>query len=229
MNDIKHFILFLFLLLATNSNAHGSFSFSSKDKFDLIENNIDTTKLKFIKTIKGTCYNKESSMIQLYNSLRDKAFYLGANSYKFKNKSIIDSNNTIEIYIDTYWISDSLKKINDSYHEKNAIYIFGSDLSSKSITFFSFNNIKMALLSGSYFKYVGKIGDKVNINKGGILGSTYTINYKEDRSSIFLTFKGLQFSDATYPTMGIGITTGSILFLDDCMGRFLVLLLKEKI
>lgn len=229
MKSISQILVFLFILLASNIFAHNLMSTRNKDTFDLIENIIDTNEIKFIKAYKGTCFNKESSMIQLFNSLRNRAINCGANGYKFKSQTFIDSNNTIEIFIDAYWISDSLKIINNSYHEKNAIYIFGSDLARKSIMHFRFNEIKTSVQSGTYFKYVGNIGERVTINKGGLFGATLYLNFKNVRSSVYISFKGFSVFDPPYTNGGlsIGWNTGRIIHIDEYLGRFLTFLLKE--
>lgn len=220
---MKKLTISIFLLISFFGNA-------KIIDFIFLENNIDTTSIQFIKTIK--CIGKAQENIpSLFKAIKTEAQNLGANCFKLRHFSR-DSSNIITLTLDTYFASDSILVINDDSHPRNTVFIFCNDKNSKESHTFNLNKEKKTIKSGTYYKYKLKEGEEVKINKGGIFGATVWIKWEQNRQARFLSITGFSVADprqpGPYPTAGasISFTTGSMAYIDKNMGRLLVEVLK---
>ena len=237
----RQIIIFAFLLFSKLINAQSIeiicksdfISTSTDNDFSFIERTLDTTSLHFIARIKAIGKDNDTNIETLYKAIKDASHKLGANCFKFDDYKRQDSLNISMLVLDVYLGSDSLLNLNFLKHEKNVVYIFGSEKKSNKIYTFKLNNKKQIIKSGSFYKYQNKVGQEVKINKGGLFGATLWIKWRENKAATFLTLTGLGLSGATiqppkYGTIGLTINTGRIYYLDGNLGHLLVLLLKQS-
>ena len=88
--------------------------------FDLIEKEVDTTRIQYIATLRSVGADKNATIQELYYALKRKSNFFGANGFRILEYNA--SKGTL--LADVYYLTDTLFKENLSYHEKNFIYIF---------------------------------------------------------------------------------------------------------
>jgi len=199
------------------------------EAFSFIENQMDTSKLIYVATLRATGKDKKESLHTLFYFLRDKAKKMDANSYKF-----ISYNDSLKILTaDVYFASDTLLKEIAAQHEKNTVYIFCNEKASAGTYNFKVNKIRKTISSGTYYRHVNNQDEEVEINKGGFTGMTVWIKWMENKPSTFLSLTGFGIADpAPYPGVGPGVgvafNTGKLSYIDSDLGYLLVSLLKES-
>lgn len=113
--------------------------------------------------------------------------------------------------------------------EKNVVYIFASTHHSDKPSSFKIDNVKKELAGGAYLRRNVDSGQEVKISKGGMMGATMWIRWKQDKPATFLTLTGLGLAETPFTPgqINVGFTMGRISYMDDDLGRLLALLLEK--
>ncbi len=194
--------------------------------FDLIEKEVDTTRIQYIATLRSVGADKNATIQELYYALKRKSNFFGANGFRILEYNA--SKGTL--LADVYYLTDTLFKENLSYHEKNFIYIFCREKVSDKKYNFKINGEKKFIHGGEYFRMANLMSTK--INKGGVLGATVWIEENQGRPSTFLAMDGFKIFDpmASSPrynnSSAIAISTGGLSYIEGGLGRILLRYLK---
>jgi hypothetical protein len=136
--------------------------------FEYIEDRNDTSKLKYIATLKITdkTYNYKGVIGRwLYERFYSTAHKLGADAFCLKKYSCSDSNATI--IIDVYFAGNNFLKINQSKRIKNKIYLFGEKGKAKKDTAkFYLNDTLTKFNTAEYFIINASLDKKYNLALG---------------------------------------------------------------
>lgn len=203
----------------------------SDDKdFAFIESSTDITALKFVATLKITGVDKLASLETVYFKAKEKAHELGANSFKLSDYVQNDNPRQSMLTVDVYNGNDSILNVNFANHEKNVVYIFGSERKSNETYSFKIDNVRQELKSGTYYRHENKEGQEIKINKGGLTGATMWIKWKKDKPATFLTLTGfgLGGGQVPYGTVGVSFNTGRINYIDGNLGHLLIQLMSDQ-
>lgn len=229
-------ILFFLCLIITNMViaqdveiiSKGNFSSEEKPKvFAFLETKTDTMPLKYVACFKSAGPYKKTTISDLFSKIKIEAQTLGANCFRLKSYNY-DSTN-ITIVLDTYFGDDSLLHRNFANHEKNVVFVFCSDRLDNEKYSLKVNGQKIEFTSGTYIKLPLKEGQELKLNKGGITGETIWLNYKQDKSAVFLTATSLGLGGPTPPgTVGLAFNTGRLNYLDGNLGYLLAQVLKQS-
>jgi hypothetical protein len=198
--------------------------------FAFIESSTDINAFNFVATIKVTGVDKLASIENVYLKAKEKGHELGANCFKLSDYKQVDNPRTSILTLDVYNGGDSILNINFSNHEKNVVYIFGSERKSGETYSFKIDNIKQELKSGTYYRHENKEGQEVKINKGGFTGATVWIKWKENKPATFLTLTGFGLGGGSVPygTVGVSFNTGRINYIDGNLGHLLLQVLSDR-
>jgi hypothetical protein len=205
---------------------------TSDDKdFSFIEPATDLHALQHVATIKVSGSDKEASTELLYFKAKRMASELGANSFTLNNYNQTENPPAAVLVLDLYYGSDSTLEANFARHEKNVVYLFGSDRKSTESYSYKVNSIKQELKAGSFARYeLTEEQEQLKINKGGMTGATMWLKWQENKPATFLTLTGfgLGGGEVPYGTVGMSFNTGRIYTIDGNLGHLLVQLMSKK-
>lgn len=235
----KYLILTLFLktiYLTVNAQTvevlkQTDFVTQEKDEdFAFIEPTTDVNSLTYVGTIKSTGVDKLAGVENLFFKLKEKAHELGANCFVLNDFKQGNNPQPSILTLDIYNGNDSILNLNFANHEKNVIYIFGSEKRSNAQFNFRLDNVKKEFNSGTFYRHENKEGQEVKINKGGLTGMTLWIKWRENKPSTFLTLTGFGLGGGTVPygTVGVAFNTGRISYIDGNLGHLLIQLIKTS-
>lgn len=202
-----------------------------EEKFTYIESKYDPSYLKYIRTFQ--CNSKEGDDISsMLRAIRIQAVPLGANCFRLKNFSRIDSTGQMTLILETYFATDRQLELNSALHETNVMYIFSDHNFGGRIHTFKLNDSIFSLPAGYYYKYYLKYGEEASLNKGGHFGSTLEVTYREDKPPIFIRITGAgftkvpgaNFSDVSGVKQNktvLGLTGGKLHYLTSNLGLLL--------
>ena len=157
--------------------------------FEYIEDVSDTSKLKYIATLKITdkTFNYKSIVATwLYNGFYSTAHKLGADAFCLKKYAYSDSDATV--ILDVYFGGNNFLKINQSKRIKNKIYLFSEKgIANKDTAKFYLNDKLTKFNRNEYLVINADLNKKYNI----ALGKDSTTNNpvvftKEEQSRFFV-------------------------------------------
>lgn len=210
---------------------------SQDSNFLFIPSAMDTSSLRYIRTLQGTLKIKEE-ISELYLLLKAEARKLGANCYKLRGFVRNDTSRTMTLTLAVYFADELQRNIIVNNQESNQIYLFSDDKFNKNKSFFRLNGEKVIIRSGSYFKYSLAQEETVKISKGGVAGARFTVNWEEEGPSRFCTIDGFGLNIAPAYAFGligalaVSASSGKIREIDYNFGYLLSQILnlqKEKI
>lgn len=181
--------------------------------YAFLEPGTDTSKVQFVATIRAKDKNRKSNIESLYFEIRKQANELGANCYRIKSFKRGGEKDETILVLDCYFASDSLLKINTANHEKNVVFIFGSEREDDDPVSFKLNGETIDIKAGTYYKIVLKEGVEVKVSKGGFSGAAMWLNWEKDKQPSFYALSGFGLNGAGFqPPGGIGVSfnTGRI-------------------
>lgn len=198
-------------------------------KYAFIEPTIDTSKIEFVATILARDKNKKSIIEKLYFNIREQATKLGANCYKLKSFTRDTLKNETVLILESYVASDSLLALNTASHEKNAVFIFGSDKDDGKTVSLNVNGETKEIKSETYFKFILKEGEELSLSKGGFLGEKMWLSWGKDKQPAFFSLSGFGLSDwKEQPANGVAFNSGRINPIENIsFGLLLTLLFKQ--
>ena len=188
-------ILILFILSLTSFAQKSEIVFKSTTSHNYIvgndyyvEDEIDTTRLLFMGTIKITCPNQDEFIADAQRILKTKAKELNGNAYKLKSFFIQDSS-TINLLFDVYFAREKQVDLIKKNALKDKILVFNSVKSSEqrllvincNNTFFS-ENKRVEILCPN--KVVILKLDTTSNYEGGI-----TLKFPRNKKAEFFTIK----------------------------------------
>jgi hypothetical protein len=192
---------------------------------------MDTSQLKFVATFKATGRDSTADWSDdLYVMVKKKAIKLGANSYKLREVHKDTSNTTIMTF-DTYFASESLFKINESFYERNVVYVFADLIPSDKTFSLNVNGTKKVFKAGTFLKLEIKEGEELSLNKGGLTGATRSFNYEENQPATYLTVTGFGLGGGQFPrpgAIGLSFNTGRLMEYNPDNGELLIQILKQS-
>lgn len=196
--------------------------------FAYLENTTDTSKFEYLKRLSVNAKSNED-IYSMFKTIRLKAKGMEANCFKFQSFSL-DSSGAKTLVLDVYSGDYPEMKMNFESHDKNTIYVLGDDRFDQDSSRVSIDNEEVYIKSGSYIKNIIKLGEKVKIGKGGVLGSVKTFKWEDGSLSKFITTTGFGFNGIvpTSDGVGISITTGKIYLIDYDFGRLLIDIFKQQ-
>lgn len=199
------------------------------DVFTILEPLTDTSKIKFVATIRAKDKNKKSNIEFLYFEIRREATKIGANCFKIKSFERGGERNEAILILDCYVTDESTVKQNIENREKNVVYIFGGEREGDNSTSFKINGEEKDVKSGTYYKLILNPSETIKISKGGITGASVVLHWEKDKEPIFLSLSGLGLAALNrQPANGIAFTSGSINRINNnSLGLLLTRLLKQ--
>lgn len=238
MNRTWTTLLLIFIVSFANSQPIDILNKSDKKfkkrgkGFEYINPTTDTLNYEFIATLKTKGRKSTADIGRLYINLSEKARIIGANSFKLNSFERNVSQREIELTIDIYFASDSVKRLNRANHAVNVIYLFGdSNFDTYKTYSFTINDQEKLIHSGQYLEVKLNEGEHVKIRKGGIAGSTVTINWENGKSAVYLSLSNFGFGGVAPPPGNSGYVvsfyTGKISYLDENIGQLLVNVLDK--
>jgi len=195
-----------------------------------IEPQTDTAALQFVATFKATGKDSMSNGGDLYLLIKKEAKKVGANCFKLREFSR-DSLNKPIILLDSYYANDTIFNMNNSYHEKNVVFVFCDERASDVMFSLKVNNEKRTFKSGTFLKFNLKEGEELKLNKGGFSGTTAKFKYKKDKDAVYLSFSGFGLGGGSMPppgTIGMSFNTGRMREMQEDYGQLLTLILKQS-
>lgn len=194
-----------------------------EEQFTYIESKFDYTYLKYIRTFQ--CNSKEGDDISsMLRAIRIQAVPLGANCFRLKNFTRIDSTGQMTLILETYFATDIQLELNSALHETNVMYIFSDHNFGGRIHTFKLNDSIISLPAGYYYKYYLKYGEEASLNMGGHFGSTLTIRWIENKPPLFIKVSGAGLADVYGVNQNkviFGLTGGKLYYLTTNLGLLL--------
>ena len=230
---MKYFFFFITILAIQNTFAQlevlekSEFIFKPQNtKFIFISEETPLNQNTFVATFKVTGVLKH--ILPLYFQIKNKAQHLGANSFKFRSFRKLEKEKT-ELVVETYFNSDEFFKKNTSNIPHNKVFIFGKlnfpDNKAQSV---KINDEIREITSGKYIELT--LNEKMNISKGGLMGTHLSLSPKSSESSFFLILSGASVSSAGSGPSGVGLNfkTGAIDRLEDGLGLILLKIYEKN-
>jgi hypothetical protein len=189
----------------------------------------DTTAIQFVATFKATRQDTMTGAPDQYLLIKKNAQKAGANCIKLKEFSF-DSSGSPTMVIDAYFGTPDVISTNNTYHEKNVVFVFFSERLKDEVFSLKVNNEKITLSAGTFLKLYLKEGEELKLNKGGFTGVTAKFKYKKDKDAIYLLFTGGGIGGGGAPAMGsvgISFNTGRVREMTEDYGQFLTQTLKR--
>ena len=198
--------------------------------FAIIEPITDTSKINYVATIQGKDKNKKSNIEFLYFEIRKTATKIGANCFRIKSFERGGERNEAILILDCYVADEKTLKINIENREKNVIYLFGNEREGDNSTSYKINGEEKEIKSGTFHKIIISENQKIRINKGGITGTTVTLNWENNKEPVFLTLTGFGLASMDrQPINGIAFNTGGVNTINNNnLGLLLTRLLKQE-
>jgi len=188
-------ILILFLLSFTTFAQKSEIVFKSTINHNYIvgndyyvEDEIDTTRLLFMGTIKITCANQDEFIADAQRVLKTKAKELNGNCYKLKNFIIQESS--INMLFDVYFAPEAQIEIIKSHSIKDKIIIFNS-IKSTSQRLLIVNSNKQCFSKNKRLEIIATTQIELNLDTTGLpLNSKIkTVEMSKNKKVVFITIK----------------------------------------
>ena len=201
---------------------------SSDKYFSFIQPATDTSKLIYVKTIRASQKlkkKKQAVLSALYAAIREKAKEYNANCFRLNNYGIIDSSKTIFLDLDTYYAEEAVLKVNSNNRPKYGVYILGGESNDTTKSrLLTVNDGEKTIREQSYYFYSLNPGEQLKLSKGGLIGTTATLQGRIDRYVEFYSIGGLTLANSQYyqPGISVGFTAGTISFVDEDFGYLLL-------
>ncbi len=224
-----------------NQNPGYSFEKSPKE-FYFISKDLNSSKGTKVADIKFYAKNKgeKVSLVPVFYSLWKNANKLGANSFFISEITYNDDEKRHDITVELFFLNDNEIDENLDLYPKNLIVIIGNVNTSNAEkgTSFKLNKEAFTLYPFQYITCQNDIGEKANIQVGGVIGGTsVSIKGEENKLPQFFSLGGVSISPAIGIAMGSGGTgmgggisfrTGSVFPVDMNLGLFLMEILKNE-
>lgn len=197
-------------------------------RFEFVTKNINPKNLVFVGTIRATGKDKKSSLSKLYFKLKDQAYMMGANSFKLSSYIKNVTKKEASLTLDIFKANDSVLNNSKATRERNVIYVFLNDFTENESYIFTISGSDKEIESGTYYRYQLKQGESATIDSGGLLSSSFTIKWKKDNPSSFITLTDFGQEDPSkdYEYSGRFFNTKRINFMESSLGWLLIELMK---
>jgi len=189
----------------------------------MIENIADTTRCKYIATVKVSGEHGDGLIGNSLNLLSMKAKQLGANMYTVQ--SYRQSEKDAEVIVRLFFAPEKLKKENDGKRIKNAIYVFNQYRGKEDTAYFFVNKEKTIFNQEKFYQINIVIGTVYNLevtptNRGGVK----VLHTKPNDALFFIipSNKKKIVTTATLNSMSIGFKRNLPVDIDYQLGRFFV-------
>jgi len=197
-------------------------------EFVFLNDNTDISGAVRVATLKAI--GSQDDPVLLYNLIKDQAQKVGANSFRLAK---IDKfpDQTAELMLETFYANDSILGVNFNNIEKNNAYLFG-DLNFLETRTQSckVNGEKYDLKAGHYLKFAVMPGENLKIAKGGITGTSLTVQGESGKPSKFYCLKGFQITGASGSAnhVGVNFSSGDIGHVDQDLALLLTRIFEEQ-
>jgi hypothetical protein len=209
-----------------------NFTMDEKQKeFYYIEKEFPLTNDRWLATLDGFCTNtKNSTLEDLFFDFWGTANTLGANSFFIDDFS--NTPDTTFVTISVFNLTESELDANYELYPNNRIYVFGDMVRSKAAAkgqTIKLNSEKIILHPLEYYAHQNAVGEEIEVSIGGIFGSKFVLNGKEDQLPVYLSFGGMKVAPALhFGGVGLNFSSGSIYPFSMNFGQFLVEILEEN-
>lgn len=211
--------------------------------FELIQNGPDISRYDKVAQLEGKVIKAEEGSIEkLFSSFRYKSKKMGANAYRID--TVMDKKAVMTIHLSLYFLPDSLLKINNSYLNKNEVYIFGPLDKTKNSVIAKINNENNSFEPFHFKKYKLKNKEKLSMQVGKVFGDDHTIIGNENANSLYYTLgkftsslannyaqdknsKGIRVGNMGQNGSTLRFNSGDISQLEEDFGEFLSKILIE--
>jgi hypothetical protein len=187
--------------------------------FTFLEDAIDRNNLKYVATFKIGLYKPVylDGCEAMYDLLSERANNLGANCFAFKDSSFVDSQKIASFTVIVFYASDSILILNQSMKPNNFVCVLADNQSPKRVISFDFNNRRIKLSQGQYFKYFPKPREKFCISKNySKLGDQKCLVWTENQHAVYLKIKGFDVGP------GLSFSGGEIDYENEELGELLI-------
>ena len=153
-----------------------------------IEDEIDTTRLLFMGTIKITCANQDEYIADAQRILKTKAKELNGNCYKLKNYILQESS--ISMLFDVYFAPEAQVEIVKSHSLKDKIIVFNS-IKSTSSRLLIVNSSKHYFSKNKRLEIITTAQTELNLDTTGVYLNSMikTVEMSKNKKAVFLTIK----------------------------------------
>ncbi len=197
------------------------------DAFDYIDKQYELQEDMYIATLNGFVINSGKSILSnLFNSFWQKANELGANSFRIED--VKNDNDTIEIEISVYNLTDIKFDAMVKLYPTNMVYVIGDIDKRQTPKKIKFNNEKLELAPMEFIAYQNEIDKDAILSIGGFLGAKVWIKGQENRLPKHLSLSGFGVGPGRYDEISISFNTGRIYPVDLNFGQFLIDALTER-
>jgi hypothetical protein len=202
-----------------------------QEEFYYIEKEFPLSNDRWLATLDGFCTNTQKSTLEdLFLDFWETANTLGANSFFIDD--FFNTPDTTFVTISVFNLTESELDANYELYPHNRIYVFGDMVRSKATAkgqTIKFNSEKIILYPLKYYTYQNAVGEESSVSIGGIFGSKYVLEGKEDNLPVYLSFGGLKVAPALHSGgVGLNFSSGSIYPFFMNFGQFLVEILEEN-
>lgn len=183
----------------------------------------DTSKFAFVATLKISGEGTNTSLKKIFEALKMKSIALGANCIRIVN--LLDSPTTL--IAETYYVNDSILKLNELNKPYNTIFIFGSDARTSETIGFKLNKEFKTVTGSTYFLHSIEKDSDVKILAGNV---SFKFKWAAENHAAFILYhtpesNKPQVGITTSPMGGVGVRvgvpTGSFYQIDEDFGWFL--------
>lgn len=199
-------------------------------EFHFLHHDVDTTTMIFVGRFRAYGVGTRSTIEHFYSLIRTEARKNGANSFRLVRVNRAEATVAGELVLDTYFASEASITESNALKERNAVYVFASEMKSgDKTTTYKLNNEKKELAGGMYARYDLPVGSEVKISKGGISGATSWFRGTENRQAVYVSLTGLGVGPGVSPTgngVGISLNSGRITQMDHNLGELLAIALE---
>jgi len=200
--------------------------------FYFLHHVVDTTAMMFVGTYRAYGVGTKSTIEKFYNLIRAEALKNGANSFRLVKIYRAEATVPGELVLEAYFSSEDVIAKSKALKEKNAVFVFSSELKSEGqATSFRVNNEKQVLRGGWYARYTLPAGEELKISKGGVIGASAIFAGKEGREAVYLSHSGLGVGPGIGPTgngVGVSFNAGRVSQMDEALGELLTLVLERN-
>ncbi len=208
--------------------------YTKPNEFHYLNDKLDSLKSMKIAIIEGSFNNsRKSNLVSLFQRFKDFSNNYGANSFRVNMIDINEYNDSSYIQLTIYSTSQTYLNENRDLYPSNKVFIIGNlDYSSEDTKKITINKIPVYIRSFEYIEYQNTVGEKLRINRGGMLGMTIKITGKVKRSPAFYSIGGVSVmpsSNVINPSVvGVSLSTGKFNIVDENLGFFLINILKNS-
>ena len=212
--------------------------------FEMIQNGLDYSRFEKVAQLEGKFIKAEEGSIEkLFSTFRYKSNKMGANAYRFD--TIIDNKAVITLHLSIYCLQDSILKKNNSYRNKNEVYLFGPLDKTKNTVIAKINNENSSFEPLHFKKYKLKNKEKISLKVGKLFGNNHTLIGSENANSVYCKLGkftgrvtnnyapnkntiGIRIGEMGYNGSAYGFNSGDISQIEDDLGLFLSNILTEN-